>query len=115
MGLDDYKVVLYRQDDGSWVAEIPALGGCYALMDTREAALAELEVERYIPIDNDHLNCEATIEDPKVCTRPWKISMPLYRRVESPAQLGECLCVEFASELLYAQYSKQEGSDSLTR
>ena len=40
---DDYKVVLYRQDDGSWVAEIPALGGCYALMDTREAALAELE------------------------------------------------------------------------
>jgi predicted RNase H-like HicB family nuclease len=40
---DDYKVVLYRQDDGCWVAEIPALGGCYALMDTREAALAELE------------------------------------------------------------------------
>ena len=43
MSFDDYKVVLYRQDDGSWVAEIPALGGCYALMDTREAALAELE------------------------------------------------------------------------
>ena len=43
MGFDDYKVVLYRQDDGAWVAEIPALGGCYALMDTREAALAELE------------------------------------------------------------------------
>jgi predicted RNase H-like HicB family nuclease len=43
MSFDDYKVVLYRQDDGSWVAEIPALGGCYALMETREAALAELE------------------------------------------------------------------------
>ena len=43
MGFDDYKVVIYRQDDGSWVAEIPALGGCYALMDTREAALHELE------------------------------------------------------------------------
>ena len=42
MSFDDYKVVLYRQDDGAWVAEIPALGGCYALMDTREAALAEL-------------------------------------------------------------------------
>ena len=42
MSFDDYKVVLYRQDDGSWVAEIPALGGCYALMDTRETALAEL-------------------------------------------------------------------------
>ena len=43
MSFDDYKVVLYRQDDGSWVAEIPAIGGCYALMDTREAALIELE------------------------------------------------------------------------
>ena len=42
MRFDDYKVVIYRQDDGAWVAEIPALGGCYALMDTREAALAEL-------------------------------------------------------------------------
>ena len=42
MGFDDYKVVLYRQDDGSWVAEIPAIPGCYALMPTREEALAEL-------------------------------------------------------------------------
>jgi len=42
MSLHDYKTVLYRQDDGSWVAEIPAISGCYALMPTREAALAEL-------------------------------------------------------------------------
>ena len=42
MKLEDYKTVLYRQQDGSWVAEIPAIPGCYALMDTREAALAEL-------------------------------------------------------------------------
>ena len=42
MKLENYKTVLYRQDDGSWVAEIPAVDGCYALMDTREAALAEL-------------------------------------------------------------------------
>ena len=42
MKLDDYKTVLYRQQDGSWVAEIPAIAGCYALMDTREAALVEL-------------------------------------------------------------------------
>jgi predicted RNase H-like HicB family nuclease len=41
MQLDDYKIVLYRQDDG-WVAEIPSLPGGYALMPTREAALAEL-------------------------------------------------------------------------
>jgi predicted RNase H-like HicB family nuclease len=39
---EDYKTVLYRQDDGSWVAEIPAIPGCYALMTSRDAALAEL-------------------------------------------------------------------------
>lgn len=38
----DYKIVLYRQEDGAWVAEVPALSGCYALMPTREKALAEL-------------------------------------------------------------------------
>ena len=39
--LDTYKIVLYRQDDAAWVAEVPAISGCYALMDTREEALAE--------------------------------------------------------------------------
>jgi predicted RNase H-like HicB family nuclease len=42
MTLHDYKTVLYRQEDGSWVADIPAIPGCYALMPTRETALAEL-------------------------------------------------------------------------
>jgi predicted RNase H-like HicB family nuclease len=42
MKLEDYKTVLYRQEDGSWVAEIPAISGCYALMATRAAALEEL-------------------------------------------------------------------------
>lgn len=42
-GLANYKIILYAQEDGSWVAEIPAIGGCYALMETREAALQELE------------------------------------------------------------------------
>lgn len=40
--LDDYKIVLYRQDDGAWVAEVPAISGCYALMPTRSEALSEL-------------------------------------------------------------------------
>jgi predicted RNase H-like HicB family nuclease len=42
MKIDDYKTILYRQEDGFWVAEIPAISGCYALMPTREEALAEL-------------------------------------------------------------------------
>ena len=43
VALDDYKVVLYRNQPTGWVAEVPAIPGCYALMPTREAALAELE------------------------------------------------------------------------
>jgi len=42
MGLDDYKVVLYRNQPSGWVAEIPAIPGCHALMPSREEALAEL-------------------------------------------------------------------------
>jgi predicted RNase H-like HicB family nuclease len=42
MKLEDYKSILYRQEDGSWVAEIPSISGCYALMPNREEALAEL-------------------------------------------------------------------------
>jgi len=42
MTLEDYKTILYRQEDGSWVAEAPAIPGCYSLMPTRESALAEL-------------------------------------------------------------------------
>lgn len=61
--LQNYKTVLYRQQDGSWVAEIPAISGCYALMPTREEALAELATvflmlaeeyrEKGIPLPDD--------------------------------------------------------------
>ena len=66
-------------------------------------------VERFTRTDATHLNYEATIEDPKVFTHAWKISMPLYRKVEKNAQLLEFKCVEFAEELLYGQYKKQPG------
>ncbi len=64
-------------------------------------------VERWTRTDRDHLQYEATIEDPSVFSRPWKISMPLYRRVEKNAQILEFKCVEFAEELLYGQYKKK--------
>jgi hypothetical protein len=64
-------------------------------------------VERYTPLTPDVIQYEATIEDPNVFTRPWKMSMPLYRRVERNAQLLEYKCVEFAEELMYGHLSKK--------
>ena len=34
--------------------------------------------EHYTLIDTNHIQYEATIDDPDVYSRPWKISMPLY-------------------------------------
>jgi predicted RNase H-like HicB family nuclease len=44
VSMDDYKVVLYRNQPDGWIAEIPAIRGCYALMPTRTEALAELGI-----------------------------------------------------------------------
>jgi hypothetical protein len=64
-------------------------------------------VERIRRIGPDHLSYEATIEDPNVYTRPWTISMPLYRRIEPNMRLGEFKCEEFVSDLLYGKYAKE--------
>ena len=68
-------------------------------------------VERYTRTSPDIITYEATIEDPKVFSRPWKMSMPLYRRVEKNAQLMEFKCVEFVEELMYGQWRKTPLSD----
>ncbi len=47
------------------------------------------------------------IEDPKTFSRPWKISMPLYKHVEPNAQLLEFKCTEFVEELIYGQLRRQ--------
>jgi hypothetical protein len=71
----------------------------------------ELKVtERYTRIAPDVLDYEATITDPQVFSRPWKIHMPLYRRLDSGARLMEFKCVELVEELMYGHLTKQ-GSE----
>src|SRR3989442_569358 len=65
-------------------------------------------VERFTPITPDAIRYEVTIEDPKVFTRPWKISMPLYRRLEPNMELLEYRCIEFVEEFLYGNLRKQQ-------
>ena len=64
-------------------------------------------VERYSVVDRNTLNYDVTIEDSKVFTRPWKMSMLLYRRLEKNAQLMEYKCVPFAEELMYGHLRKR--------
>ena len=62
--------------------------------------------ERYTLIDENHMQYEATIDDPDVFSRPWKIKIPLYRRMEYEARLLEYKCVEFGEDLLYDHLRK---------
>lgn len=59
--------------------------------------------ERYTLMDDDHIWYEATITDPSTFSRPWKIAMPLYRRVEPNAAVFEYKCIEIAEPLLYGE------------
>jgi hypothetical protein len=63
-------------------------------------------VERITPTGPDHLSYEATIDDKKVFSRPWKMSMPLYRRKDKGARLLEFRCVEFVEDLIYGALRK---------
>lgn len=63
--------------------------------------------ERFTPMGPNHLQYEATIEDANVFTKPWKIAMPLYRRIEPNARLMEFRCVEFVEELMYGEWRRE--------
>ena len=64
-------------------------------------------VERITPTSRDALRYEATIEDSKVFTRPWTISLPLYRRLEPDVEILEFNCVEFVEETLWGHLKKK--------
>jgi hypothetical protein len=64
--------------------------------------------ERYTPTSANTLLYEVTVDDPKVYTRPWKMSMPLYRRMEKNIQLLEFNCVSYVEELMYGHLRKVE-------
>jgi len=67
-------------------------------------------VERLTASGADHLTYEATIEDPQTFTRPWKINLPIYRRVEKNAQLLEFNCIPFVEDLIYGHLRKPSSN-----
>ena len=107
-----------RFDGDTLVIEVTGQNGQTWLDRAGNFGSAEMRVtERYTPRGPDHIWYEATIEDPTVYSRPWKISMPLYRRLEPQAQILEFKCEEFVEELLYGHLRKrgvEESSDDAT-
>ena len=69
--------------------------------------------ERFTKMGNNHIQYSATIEDPSLYTRPWTITMPIYRRMEANAQLLEFRCVPFSEMLLYGDLL-EEGAAPAT-
>lgn len=69
-------------------------------------------VERYTPRSPETMLYEATIEDSKTFSRPWKMSMLLYRVQDQNAQLLEFKCVEFVEELMYGHLRKKETKEA---
>jgi hypothetical protein len=65
-------------------------------------------IERYHMVSSEVIEYEATIIDPKTYSRPWKISMPIYKHAEKNAQLLEFKCVEFVEDLMYGQFEKKK-------
>jgi hypothetical protein len=63
-------------------------------------------VERYTPSGPNVMRYTAEITDPTIYTRPWKMSMNLYRHVGDDARLGQFKCVEFVEELMYGHLRK---------
>ena len=73
----------------------------------------ELRVEEsYTPMGPNALLYEATIEDPKVFTRPWTIRLPLYRRLEPNAQILEFKCIPFAEGAVYGHLRRGAKPDA---
>ncbi len=68
----------------------------------------ELRVtERYRLINGNTMEYEATLDDPRVYERPWKMKMNFYRRQGADAKLMQFKCVEFVEELLYGHLRKK--------
>jgi len=61
--------------------------------------------ERLTPTDANHIDYEVTIEDSKVFTRPWKMHMIIYRRMEKDLELLDYECAEHVYQKLFQQRS----------
>jgi hypothetical protein len=96
-----------RWEDDTFVVEVTGLNGLTWLDRAGNYATENARVvERYTPLGPNHMQYEATIEDPTVFSRPWTISMPLYRIVDEGFRMLEFKCEPYAEEKIYGHLRK---------
>ncbi len=92
---DTFVVEVTGLHDGTW---FDRAGNHHSYMMT--------VTERYTLSGPNHILYQATMEDPETFSRPWTISLPLYRNVSPNARLGQFKCVEYVEELIYGTLRK---------
>jgi len=65
-------------------------------------------IEHYTMVDANTIRYEATLEDPKVFTQPWKIAFDLGRNLQADYEQLEYACVEGEQDLQH--YTESEGA-----
>lgn len=90
---DTLVVETLAQDDRTW---LDRAGNHHSYM--------MVVTERFTLVTPDHIQYEATIDDPLVYSEPWTIRLPLYRDVSENAELLDFKCVEFSENLLYGEF-----------
>jgi hypothetical protein len=84
-----------RWEGDTLVIDVTDLGDKTWLDSARHTHSDELHVvERYTRTGTDTIHYEATLEDPKTYTKPWKIGMLLHRNTGPGFELREQECTE---------------------
>ncbi len=94
-------------DGDTFVVDVTGLNGLTWLDRAGNYASGSAHItERYTPLGPNHMQYEATIEDPTVFSRPWTIRMPLYRLVDENFRVLEFKCEPYAEEKIYGHLRK---------
>ena len=94
-------------DGNTFVVDVTGLNGLTWLDRAGNYASGNAHItERYTPLGPNHMQYEATIEDPTVFSRPWTIRMPLYRIVDENFRVLEFKCEPYAEEKIYGHLRK---------
>jgi hypothetical protein len=96
-----------RWDGDTFVVTVTGLNGLTWLDRAGNYASGNARItERYSLLGPNHMQYEATIDDPTVFSRPWTIRMPLYRIVDEDYRMLEFKCEPYAEEKIYGHLRK---------